>query len=134
MTESRSPHGGGRERRRHFRLRYPIQKRPFIDVNDHVCQLTELSEGGLRFRCEGWKAPLGEDVTARVHFDDGTTVILVGAEVKRMDGDEVVLTFRDGVSLARMVREQRRIIRASLIEGRPEDLELLRVEATPGRR
>lgn len=134
MTERQGSTGDGRERRRHFRMRYPIQKRPFIEVNDHVCQLTELSEGGLRFRCDDWKAPLSEDVTARVHFDDGTTVILVGAEVKRHDKDEVVLSFRDGVSLARMVREQRRIIRASLIEGRPEDLEMLRVEATPGRR
>ncbi len=134
MTERQGSAGQGRERRRHFRLRYPIQKRPFIEVNEHVCQLTELAEGGLRFRCSGWTAPLGEDVTARVHFDDGTTVILSGAEIKRQDEDEVVLTFRDGVSLARMVREQRRIIRASLIEGRPEDLELLRAEATPGRR
>lgn len=134
MTERHGSAGKGRERRRHFRLRYPIQKRPFIEINDHVCQLTELSEGGLRFWCDDWRAPLGEDVTARVHFDDGTTVILVGAEVTRQDKDEIVLVFRDGVSLARMVREQRRIIRASLIEGRPDDLKMLRVEATPGRR
>lgn len=119
-------------RRRFFRLRYPETRRPTIEVNDGRCKIVEISERGLRLEASSWPFPVGEGVSARIHFSDGTKCILEDAEIYRIDGSEVVIVFSDGVSMQRMAREQRKIIRASLLEGKFSDIDLLRLKPEQG--
>jgi|GEM_PF-1004911 len=115
------------KKRRYFRLRYPRTRRPRIEVNDGMCEVVEVSEGGLRLRAEDWDLPEGSDVIARIHFSDGEVCFLNNAEVHRVDKDEVVIVFTGGVSLKRMAKEQRKILRASILEGDHAAIEALRL-------
>ncbi len=115
-----------KNRRHYFRLEYPQFLRPTIEVNDGYCEVVEISEAGVRLRTSGWPHPLGAELIARIHFNDGSVHNLENAEVLRLDEHEVVLSFTGGVSMKRMALEQRKIVRASILDGNQEMLALLR--------
>ena len=114
--------------RRFFRLRYPLTRRPTIEINDGSGKLVEVSEAGLRLRADTWDLPDGTEVIARVHFSDGEVCYLRDARVDRVEDDEVVLIFSGGISLKRMAKEQRKILRASILDGDAEAIEAMRVK------
>ena len=93
------------DRRRFFRLRYPADRRPRIEVNEGLGEIVELSERGLRLA--GWEPSAVDSPleVVRIHFDDGSVACVEQARVERVEGDEVILTFMDGVDFERMALE-----------------------------
>ena len=101
--------------------------RPEVTIGGRTFLVVELSEMGLRFQDDGaFEGGPGEQVEGLVHFSDGERAWLEEAVVLRRDESEVVLVFDGQVSLARMVAEQRRIVRTCLVTGNNADLEWLR--------
>ena len=97
------------EKRAYYRLRYPASARPSVRIAGHEAEVTELSEGGIRLRLLDGVEP-GRQLAGLVRFADGHTARISG-EVRRSDGDEVVLLLTIGISLKRMLIEQQKLIR-----------------------
>jgi hypothetical protein len=96
-------------RRRHFRLRYPPGAGPVLVIGTAAFPVVELSERGLQFT-EGSRALLlGERLTGALRFAEGSELAVEGV-VARITGPRTVLRLVRGVSLSRMLAEQRRIL------------------------
>lgn len=100
------------ERRRHFRLRYPISVRPPIEIDGNVFSVVDLSEGGLKFHGSRSTYPAaGTNVVGKIQFSDGTRAEVRGQMVRVTVGGDCVLQLTQGVPLARMMDEPRNMIR-----------------------
>ncbi|MDB5306806.1 MAG: hypothetical protein JWO38_1008 [Gemmataceae bacterium] len=98
------------QRRAFYRLRYPEAERPTVQVDDRGYEVAELSEAGVRVLLAGqWVGP-GAPFRGFLRFRDGV-VVLVSGEWLRTEGDEGVARLTTGVSLRRMLDEQRRLLR-----------------------
>ncbi len=100
---------GSAERRAFYRLRYPELERPLLWLDNSRCHVVEISESGMRLHRAGWEREAGEKIMGTVRFHDGEAVIIYGVFL-RIDGDEVILQLEQGISLRRMLDEQRRLI------------------------
>jgi hypothetical protein len=101
----------GRDRRAFFRLRYPQQNRPRLQVLGQAYEATEISEHGVRL-CDygvgGFR--VGQMVQAALTFADGEVLVITG-QVLRMEKEEVVLILSKGIPESRVMREQMQLIR-----------------------
>ena len=113
----------GRERRRYYRLRYPVQCRPSITVDGACAELTEISECGLRYLRPDEAPEIGAKTRAEIRFPDDGVVVIVDARLIRHEESESVLQFDHGVTLSRMLKEQRRVIRHNILSGQTEERE-----------
>jgi hypothetical protein len=98
------------DRRAFYRLRYPETDRPSLLFDNMEFAVAELSESGGRIELKKWQLGTGRVVTGWVRFRDGVAVSVQGT-VLRTDGDEAILHLSVGVSLRRMLAEQKRLIR-----------------------
>jgi hypothetical protein len=97
-------------RRKHFRLPYPIGTGPQFVTGDAAFPVVELSERGMHFTC-GAQAPApGKRMVGSLRFPDGTEVPVEGIVVRTVWSRVVVRLVR-GVALGRMLAEQRRVLR-----------------------
>ncbi len=99
------------ERRRHFRVTYPVREQPELVSADDTWRVSELSEGGLRVRRTG-HAPawaVGDAVDGILRFPGGEEVPIQGA-VLRVYDRECVVQFTRGVPFAQTLREQQRLL------------------------
>jgi hypothetical protein len=102
---------GARDNRRGFyRLRYPEAERPRVEADGLVAAVTELSEGGMRVVAGDFRVAVGCRVAGEVCFADGEAAWVDGT-VLRHDAGEAILQLTVGVPLARMVAEQKRLLR-----------------------
>jgi hypothetical protein len=94
------------ERRQFFRLRYPIDERPIIELDGESYPVCEISEEGARllFRSTD-PVSFGETLTGTIHFSDSEDVEVEGIPL-RQHGCEVALKLTKGLSLERMTDEQ----------------------------
>ena len=117
------------ERRRYFRLRYPVDQRPTLRIDDVTYALAEVSEYGLRFCDPGdFNAPEGP-IRAELVFRDGHVVVVDEAVILRSQGKtgrEVVLLTNGEVTFHRMMVEQRGVVQACRTAGQPAELKWLR--------
>jgi hypothetical protein len=100
----------GTNRRGHFRLKYLPGAGPVLAWDGRTCEVVELSERGLRVADAGHTPPLAERVAGVLHFPDGAHTAITGS-VTRVVGGWVVLRLARGVTLGRMLAEQRRVLR-----------------------
>ena len=100
----------GEERRRHYRIHYPMMRRPWVDVWGQRLEVIDVSEGGVRFQCpDSQGVSAGEAVQAVITFDDQGSVDVEGIVV-RVERRRVALRLTVGVPYARVVREQLRLL------------------------
>lgn len=99
------------ERRQFFRLRYPFADRPRLIVQHKVYELTEISEGGLRFSSkQAAQFPLAQFLTVTLSLHGGKTVDVEGHTL-RIERDEVIMQLTLGIPGRVVVDEQRYLIR-----------------------
>lgn len=103
--------GGEANRRAHFRLPYPPGAGPLLVIGERQLAVTELSEGGLKFDRGEFAIAAREHVDGTLRFAGGDELPVKGV-VSRLEGPLAVVRLKDGVSLERMLAEQRRILRA----------------------
>lgn len=104
------PQYGGIERRRYFRLAYPVADRPVCQIRDRQYPLVEISEEGMRLvvaQARGFKANQELALTLQLH--EGRNIHVVG-EVHRMHDDQLVLKLNCAIPLSVIVAEQRYLL------------------------
>lgn len=105
---SDQPHSG--QRRAFYRLAYPEVDRPVLWVGNYRCAVVEISEMGARVLfASGGELPQSGPIAGAVQFADGEIVPVEGT-VLRIEGSEAVLQLTVGISLRRMLAEQRRLL------------------------
>lgn len=108
-----APDYQGEERRRYYRVRYPMMRRPSVDVWGRRFDVIDVSEGGVRFQCsDPESAPAGQPVQAVITFDD-TGQAEVEGTVVRVERQRVALELTVGVPYSRIVREQLHLLSRS---------------------
>lgn len=97
------------ERRRQYRLHYPIAERPGLDVGDMHYSVAELSEGGMRVLYEG-KHEVPEDFPFNgwITYRNGGRSRIQG-KVLRSDEYGFSVQFLEGVGLRRIMSDQIRL-------------------------
>jgi hypothetical protein len=98
------------ERRAYYRLPYPETERPTMWVGNHRYAVVEISEMGARVLIAG-REPLPQQgpVAGLIRFHDGELVAVQGT-VLRVEAAQAVLKLTVGISLPRMLVEQRRLL------------------------
>jgi hypothetical protein len=102
--------GAPENRRRHFRLRYPPGAGPLLLTGGGEFRVTELSERGLCYSPGLATTLLGESLAGVLRFECGAEARVAGA-VTRTSLAATAVRLARGVGLARMLAEQRRILR-----------------------
>lgn len=120
----------GPERRRYYRLKYPLSLRPVAAIDGLPFVVTEISECGLRFHhVEHVYESDHELESIWVRFSDGELVEVGAARIVRRHGEETAVEFDHAVSFDRMVKEQMAVIRCSYPGKPPADEDRARAEA-----
>ncbi|MGB1580812.1 MAG: PilZ domain-containing protein [Nevskiales bacterium] len=97
------------ERRRKYRLRYPIAERPVLLINDVSYRVSDLSEGGMQVVFgEDQRVPEDFPFKGTIRYVDGEEVVIVG-KVLRSNQKGFTSEFEQGVSLRRIMRDQIRL-------------------------
>lgn len=113
-----APTYSGQERRRHYRIRYPVMHRPSVDVWGRRYEVIDVSEGGVRFDCPNLESvAAGQPVQAIITFDDASKADVEGTVV-RVERRRVALEFTVGIPYSRIVREQLHLLSQSAVRAR----------------
>ena len=113
-----APTYSGEERRRHYRIRYPVMRRPLVDVWGQRYEVIDMSEGGVRFQCpDPQSVAPGQPVQAVITFDDTGKADVEGTVV-RVERRRVALQFTVGIPYSRIVREQLHLLSQSAVRPR----------------
>ena len=97
-------------RREYFRLPYPEELMPILTIGGQQYLVTEISEAGLRLRCERPdEFQLGEKVEGAVTFAEGEEVTITGQFLRSCENEFVISPLK-GVTFRRVVSEQRMIL------------------------
>lgn len=115
-----------RERRRHYRLRYPVDGRPLVAVTGVDRRLAEVSVRGLRFVAPPGAYLEGQVVRVELKVFGHPVLAIPEAVVLRVEGDECAVWLTEEIDHAVILREQRRIIRRARMENDADTLNLLR--------
>ncbi len=96
-------------KRKHYRVRYPIVYRPNLAILNNVYETLDLSEHGIRF--------FGNDVSrfhsdmkieGMITFGDGISISMKG-KIIRIDRNNAVMFLTDSIPFERILAEQRYI-------------------------
>jgi hypothetical protein len=101
-----------RERRRFFRLRYPLTLRPVARARGERFEVAEVSEEGLVLWCPALEPfRLGEPIHADVRFADGCTHGVIG-RVLRIRRQEIIIQLtHQGFPTGRIFSEELAVVR-----------------------
>lgn len=97
------------ERRREYRLHYPVEERPRIIIDDIDYIVQELSEGGMKvlFDKEN-ELPADFPFSGLIRYIDGEEVEVTG-KVLRTNDHGFSVQFEKGVGMRRIVADQIRL-------------------------
>ncbi len=99
--------------RNFFRLEYPKEARPRIEIRHDQYPVINLSERGVKFvfnaNRQDLPAELEEDIDATIVFGDSTRTHVSG-KILRVDTDALVLELSEGIPLQRIMTEQRLLL------------------------
>ena len=98
------------ERRRHFRLRFPLKERATLSVDGMTLEVYEVSESGLRLAMDKPVKFKSNLIKGDLCFADGT-VLKVKGTVFRKEKNTIVLANVDGLSFKHLMQEQMRLLR-----------------------
>jgi len=108
-----APAYSGQERRRHYRIRYPVMRRPRVQVWGQQFDVIDVSESGVRFQCPSAQGVTpGQAVQAVITFDDAGSSDVEGLIV-RIEPKRVAVAFTVGIPYSRIVREQLHLLNRS---------------------
>jgi hypothetical protein len=83
---------------------------PSIRIGDKEYAVAEISEGGLRLRCQNRSEfAVGETISGEIVFVDGDTMSISGVLLRRDLLDFVIAPIQ-GISFSRIVQEQRKVL------------------------
>ena len=99
------------QRRRHYRLGYPITLRPIFQTQLGTFAVLEISEGGIKFRFDR-DSPEFLDliISGIVQFHDGTTLAVEGGIV-RIERNRAIAQLDCHIPTNRIRREELQVIR-----------------------
>ena len=98
------------DHRRHFRIKYPPEDRPTLEVDSLSFPVVDLSESGLKFVTSlKFKPALRQEIKGILNFIDYSQQAIDG-KVVRLIGDFVMLNFRQPIPLNRLRLEADRLI------------------------
>ena len=98
-------------RRKFFRLAYPVELMPVLVWQENAYLVSEISEGGLRLKNpDGIKFKIGTTVHGEITFFSGERIEVLGT-VCRQDPKEIVVSPLDGVDFRLILSEQQTVIR-----------------------
>ena len=104
MSDKRDNH------RRYYRLAYPSTMMPSMHIAGREYVVVEISEGGLRIRCEDrFEFGTGDEVRGEIVFQDDDAISISGV-VLRCERHDLIIAPLEGISFKRVVFEQRRIL------------------------
>jgi len=101
------------QKRGHYRLEYPVSDRPSVLINGVQYEVIDVSEKGLKFKCNNTITP-DKDAPFKgtVFFKDKKNFDVAGS-ILRFDAenDYCVVILTKGIPLAKMIEEQLILIR-----------------------
>ena len=95
------------QKRRHFRVAYPLSNRPQLLLNGEKYDVVDISEQGIKYCCPGCGMTTGGALEGVVEFPDGETFDIEGKALRV----EVILQLRKGIPYTQIVKEQMRLIK-----------------------
>ena len=99
-------------RREYYRLNYPVNDRPEFRYKNLNFKISNLSEKGLKFITNAKhniNFNINDQIAGRIYFKDGNTALISG-QVIRIEPDGIVLSLDIGITLQRIMIEQRQLI------------------------
>jgi hypothetical protein len=93
-------------RRKHYRIVYPLTERPSFAHNDSICEVIECSERGLRFRAEERQPPLHSRVAGRLALRHGLEIEVSGMVVRKSEGGVALHLDLQPIPFVAVMREQ----------------------------
>lgn len=94
------------QKRQFYRLRYPRNDRPVVNLFDKSFYVCEISEQGMRIVfVSKTQVALGISVSGKVTFHDNEAIEINGTILRQHD-TEVAIKLSKGVSFKRMTKEQ----------------------------
>jgi hypothetical protein len=108
-----------KERRTRYRIRYPAKARPRLILDGRAFEVIDLCERGVRFLLdEGSTIRVGDLITGSIEFRDGSKTYVHGKVLRKHGPLEVVVTDLRGISMEKMIAEQRYLTRRFPAHGR----------------
>ncbi|MEQ8224416.1 MAG: PilZ domain-containing protein [Candidatus Eremiobacterota bacterium] len=107
MTEE---HYSGEQRRRFYRIKYPLIERPEIILDNRSYQVIDISEGGVKFFSPVTTFKVGDYIKGSIKFHDGE-VMPVEGHVLRLQNKRVIILLDRKIPLQRILKEQRYLIK-----------------------
>lgn len=93
----------GKEKRKHFRIKYPKQDRPTTYLRGRPCPTVDLSASGMKIQCP-FKIAKGSRVEGTIDFDGRSKHRFQGLVVRAM-GDLIMIQF-DALVKVDLLREE----------------------------
>ena len=100
------------QKRRHYRVRYPISERPRLTIEGSQFEILELSEGGLRMSVLRaiWPSTAPRAIDAEITLASGKTCTIT-ASFDRQEDKEYVYTGLHGIFSNDIIQEQRYLMK-----------------------
>ncbi|EMK3313000.1 PilZ domain-containing protein [Vibrio vulnificus] len=108
------------QKRKYYRLKYPVKALPRVRINGDVYHVNEVSEGGLRVTLSSIHQ-FHQGLMIRGTLQLLNCVLAIEGRILRFDQDEVVLKLSKGPSFKHMAAEQR-----CLLQHFPTHIHMLR--------
>lgn len=101
----------GIQRRRHFRIVYPLTDCPIVTLWGKDYRVLNISEGGIKFRAKYTRDFIEDELLElTIKFHDDESFELRGTIIRR-DRDGVAVRLKDPLPLAKIRSEELRLIR-----------------------
>lgn len=99
--------------RENFRLEYPKDDRPQIQIEKYRYEVLDMSEKGVKFDCgKTYRPQQNAPLNATVIFQDGKTCPVKGTVLRYLaDKNQCVATLTQGIPLAKMMEEHRMLLK-----------------------
>lgn len=98
-----------KQKRQFFRIEYPIDERPSLIVGDDTYEVLDTSERGMRLAPIGHQ-PIPGNLKGTLRFRDGSECLVAGMVARQAPDGSLVVKLTVGISLANIMKEQRRLI------------------------
>lgn len=93
-------------RREHYRISYPVNKRPRFVFGTSISEVMQCSERGIRFRTVGAPPETGSRISGRLGMRHGDEVRIAGTVVWSDESSVALKLDRAPIPFLAMMREQ----------------------------
>ncbi len=98
-----------KQKRQYFRIEYPVDERPTLVIGSESLEVVDTSERGMRvLPAKG--SPVPTHIKGTLKFRDGSECMVAGQVVRQAPDGSLVIQLTVGISLALIMKEQRRLI------------------------